>query len=183
MIIRDLRQKIVDTITDQFGLKTVKTHSGKFTPDSLKKIFAGKTPTVLIAALKVGSIKRIETDQVEATINFAAYIITTDRAAIKKDESALNIVEAFLSILPNNRWGLVGKDIGEPKSINSDNLYSNDTDAKGVAIWTISWQQTARLGVNLFDTETPFSELFGAFDEDDYGVADNYTLLATAEPE
>ena len=183
MIISDLRQKIVDTIKGEFGLKTVKTHSGKFTTDSLRKLIAGKTPTVLIAALRVGSVNRVDNDQVETSIYFAAYVITTDKKAINKDESALNIVEALLSILPNNRWGVVGQDIGVPKSINAENLYSNDTDAKGVAIWTLSWQQTARLGVDLFDTETPFSELFGAFDEDDYGIADNYTLLATAEPE
>ena len=146
MKLNDLRTAIVNEIKIRLpDLAVCKTHPGRFDLDDLGTI-STQTPAVLVACLGVSQVREIETEERDLALRFAAFILTKDGKDLSRDEAALNIIEALSVIIPGSQWGIDG--VQPAKKVAVENIGNTE----GVAIWAVAWEQTARIGVNIWNT-------------------------------
>lgn len=137
-----LRTAIVDELKTKLAsaVKTVEGHGGRFDAKELMRVSA-KAPAVFVAAMLLSEITRRHSETT-ATISWAVFVVAKDQPNnVTRDVVALTIAEAIGKIVPDNRWGLDGQCEGTPTSIRAQNMFSAEIDAKGVAMWGLSWQQ------------------------------------------
>ena len=172
----ELLNAIKDDLKARFNeLKTCEVHPGRFNLEELKRLSA-KTPALLISSLGTVKPENTGTEQSDSTKQLAAYFVTKNAPNMEADVACRNLVDALELYLEGQlpRWGL--SDIGEPKAIRSDNLYSSKVDKQGVMLWAVTWQQRIRMGESLFveDGTLPsklyvgFSPEIGLYHEQDY---------------
>lgn len=148
MKINSLLSAIKNQLETQFPeLKTCEVHDGRFDVKELQRV-ATKTPAMHVSILTVPKIIDEATEQVSSELNLVIYVITSDRAKLKKGEAARNLVESLLPLISHQRWGEVN--VGKAESITAQNLF-NSTANKGIALWAITWKQAITLGDDAFD--------------------------------
>lgn len=147
MVREKMRQAIADGAQ---GLAQVDTHGGRFDADELKR-WALKSPAVVVGALSVPEVM-LEGGQRVAKVEWGAFILVQDTPKLKRSEGALVMLEAVIAVIhPGQRWD--DADTKAPEQIKASNLYNGKgLDAKGVALWAVTWQQCH--DINAFDMAT-----------------------------
>jgi len=144
MTLNDVRGAIVNTLKADAVLKALKadvrTHRGRFTVEDLKTV-AALPMSVLVSCLAVKGAEAGD-GMVSCRCLWGAFPVTTDRPQAGRDASALVILTRLLEIIPTGLWGL---DISAPRHVEATNLYSGQLDARGVAIWAVTWEQSVDL--------------------------------------
>lgn len=151
-----VRTAIVNTIRTALGAtaKHVGAHSGRFDAGELARVSVN-APAVFISALAQSGINNSNGSS-SATVSWAAFVVTTNVPQVPRDVSALLVVDILKRVIPDNRWGLEEEAESLPKNIQAQNLFSADIDARGVAMWALSWQQDI---ADATDINTLFNEL------------------------
>ncbi|ASX25872.1 phage protein Gp37 [Candidatus Williamhamiltonella defendens] len=148
MKLKALRQAVIDQLKqDMPRLSAVDAHPGRFNLEELKRI-ATQLPAIRVAFMGCPQLKQIETREKEAVVRMAAFIMTGDRRGLPKDEAALALVEALLVLIPYQSWGIKG--VLGAANVKADNLFSGQVERQGVAMWAVTWEQSVRLGKNVW---------------------------------
>ncbi len=134
------------------ALKACEVHDGRFDLPELRRI-ATRTPAMFTACLGVDQVANPGTEQADATLLLAIYIVTANAAGLSRGAAARALSEAVLQLVQGERWG---GGTGEAAELRAENLYSGDIDKTGVALWGISWQQVLRIGTSVWDTTGVF---------------------------
>lgn len=139
MSVLDVRQAIVDTLATTLGPNvSVQTHRGRF--DNVQEIqrFAVKAPTVLVSVLRVQRAQDIGGEAM-IPVSWGIYIITKDLPKLPRDQGAVGLVETILMLAPDNDWG--GQSVGAVDNLDARNMYSQQVDGLGIALWGIGFEQ------------------------------------------
>jgi hypothetical protein len=143
-----LRTAIVSSIeVNVSAFNQVEEHGGSFNKQELQRC-ATKAPACFVAVLG-GPVTR---DSTQAVIqaNVGAFIVTRGSSGTKRDAAVLSLVESVVGLAVENKWAYAHAKA--PTDIRVDNLYSGDIDAKGVALWSVSWSQQA--DVDIYDVDS-----------------------------
>lgn len=133
-------------------LAACEVHDGRFDAGELARISA-RTPACFTACLAVSQVQDPGTEQVDAVLDLAVFVVTRSNPGLDRGRAARNIVSGLLETIPHNFWGLDALGSPETGSIKAQNLYSGRLDKRGAALWAVSWKQTVRLGESIFDDE------------------------------
>ncbi|RXJ70790.1 hypothetical protein CS022_22475 [Veronia nyctiphanis] len=167
-----LRHAIIDTIKEALPeLSAVDAHPGRFNLDELRRI-ATKLPAVRVAIMAFSKVVPIQTGERQLTVKLAAFVMTSDRRKLPKDESALAIVEALLTLIPGHRWTLSA--VSGATDAKAENLFSGRVDKQGVAMWAITWQQVITVGEDIWQGGVLPSEVYVCNDPNHFGEEDHY---------
>lgn len=126
-------------------VQTVERHIGKFdTPADVKRWIANRDGGVRIAAVRVPQYETVG-GRLIGTVNFTAYVFTTDQFSYQKDTRAEVIAGRIAGLLL--RKGALPTAYARAEAVRGDNLYSAQIDELGLAIWSVSWTQQWYLDV------------------------------------
>lgn len=175
MIFKDLRQAIIDKISLEIpDLQAVDPHPGQFNLNELKRITT-LLPAVRVAVLNTQTISLVGNGEKDIPLQLAAYVITEDGTS-PKDESAMEYVESLLELIPGQRWGISG--VTDAKNIQAQNMFTTDADIYGVAMWSVTWEQSIRTGTDINLGGTTPSEVYLCGDSDNFGNEPAYDRVA-----
>jgi len=118
----------------------VASHPGRFTEAELERLIL-KQRAVRVGIEQVAELQTQGPGQVRAQILFAAFVVCGDSLAAPRHQAALALTDTLLAALPYQRWGVSYLTAVLPASLRADNLYSGEINARGVALWALSWQQ------------------------------------------
>ena len=118
----------------------VAEHPGRFTEAELGQIVLKKR-AVRLAIEAVPQVTVPGPGGIQAQLLISAFVICGDSAAGQRHQVALDLVQELLVNIPHERWGTNYLRPALPVSLSVDNLYSGEIDAKGIALWTVAWQQ------------------------------------------
>ncbi|WP_092791034.1 hypothetical protein [Rheinheimera pacifica] len=128
-------------------VQTVERHIGKFdTPADVKRWIANRDGGIRIAALRVPKYESIG-NRIVGTVNFVAYVFTTDQFGYQKDSRAEVIAGKLAGFLL--RRNALPSAYSRADAVRGDNLYSDKVDELGLAVWSVSWTQQWYLDVEL----------------------------------
>ncbi len=147
MILVDLRAAIVAAIHARLPKLDCQSHPGRFDLAEIKRI-AAKAPAVRVALLGLPSADAAGSGERDQEVRCAAFVLTTDKPPLPRDEAAINLVEALLLFVPGQRWGKPGVHAVGEGQVKAENLYSSGLDGKGLALWAVTWSQKVRMGEN-----------------------------------
>ena len=137
-------------------------HGGRFDLKELNRI-AARTPSIYIACLGSKALKDVATGESDLTLTLAAFVVTADKQGLPRLEGVINLAEAVLLHVTNNRFGLKGLSAGTNASY--QNLYNGAIDKHGVALCSVTWEQTIRVGEDAFaSTDQVFKDLYWGLD-------------------
>lgn len=186
-----LRQAVIDAIKAALPAFDVKGHLGRFAPADLSK-FLTTAPAVRVAILGLGdgSLVQDEGDAAswEGTARLAVYVVTKDVGArLTRDEAATVAVETIVLLAAGARWALPFTRPAGPADGN--NLFSDETLQRGVALWGVNIPQPVRLSAAEGDPVGPMEAMFvgtapeiGAAHEADYvGPIDGVTVTVIGD--
>ncbi|WP_303845280.1 hypothetical protein [Aeromonas sobria] len=128
-------QRQIDRVT------TVERHIGQFNKaEHIKRWMSRKNGGVRVTALRVVSMAN-QGSSLVGTVEFAAFVFCLDLAAYAKDQRA-EVVASRLAkaLMLKGNWAGTGA-AKAPEAVRMDNLYSNDIDELGLAIWSVTWRQ------------------------------------------
>lgn len=138
-IVDYLKPELEGTDKQLDRVQTVERHIGKFdTPTDIKRWIANRDGGVRIAALRVPQYESIG-NRIIGTVNFVAYVFTTDQFGYQKDERAEVIAGKLAGLLL--RRGAMPTAYSKAEAVRGDNLYSAQVDDLGLAVWSVSWTQ------------------------------------------
>ncbi len=148
MHLNQYRQAVLTTLQQAFPhLNDVAYYQGALDNQALKRIVT-RLPTLKLALLGVTSIKPLETQECEASLHMAAFIITNDLRRLEREHAALALVESLTVLLNQQQWNYP---YARPAhQIKAENLFNGEVDKQGIALWVVSWQQTLRLGDSIW---------------------------------
>lgn len=129
-------------------LRRCEVHGGRFDLAELKRV-ATQTPAVFVSLLGTPLVANAGTTEQDIELNIAIYVVTSDKVQLPRSVSIINLTQAIMMLIDMNQWQLTGKR-GCPKDMSSQNLYSGDIDKNGIAMWAISFNQTVRLGTDIW---------------------------------
>ena len=137
-------------------------HGGRFDLKELNRI-AARTPSIYIACLGSKALKDVATGESDLTLTLAAFVVTDDKQGLPRLEGVINLTEAVMLHVTNNRFGLKGLGAGTDASY--QNLYNGSIDKHGVAMNSVTWQQTLRIADDEFaDSGQVFKDLYWGLD-------------------
>lgn len=134
-----LKTKLEGGLNDIDKVQVVERHIGRFDKEEdLKRWMSNRDGGVRVAALRVSNYDNIG-GRVIGTVQFAAYIFTADQWGYSKDTRA----EVIAGKLVKAMFGRTAPSTayGKAQSFIANNMYSGSIDKKGIAIWTVTWQQ------------------------------------------
>lgn len=140
-IVADLRTRFPE-------LKTCEVHDGFLDSAELARI-GTRTPAMFVSCLGIGSVENPGTEQTDAAVDLAIYVVTKSVPQLPRGTAARNLLDALLTYVPGARWGLTG--IGGVSDVAAENHYSGSVDDSGVALWSVTWRQINRLGTDIWD--------------------------------
>lgn len=140
------------------GVRECAPHEGRFSLKELKRI-AAQAPALYVACLGVPETEDPGTEQTEAQVDLALYVVTRTRPGTERGALARELVEWLLVYLPRARWGLTG--VGPAEKLKAENLYSGEIDDNGLALWVITWRQGLVLGESVWDEDgEPITDVY-----------------------
>jgi phage gp37-like protein len=138
MKIIDMRDAIVDTVRDKVGdAVQVFKHGGTFDLAQINR-YAAKAPAVVVSLLAMRDYSIEGTERV-ADLRWIMMVITKSRPNEERDEKLLAILEILLHLIGDQRWGIDG--VHRTTNINGANMFTAKVDAKGLALWSLTWDQ------------------------------------------
>ncbi|MCP3943462.1 MAG: hypothetical protein GY710_18550 [Desulfobacteraceae bacterium] len=182
MILNDLLNAVCADFKVVFpDLKECKPHGGRFDKKELKRI-SGKAPAIYVAPIATGKAVATGTGEQDLPVSMAAFVATIDQRKLPRAVSALNLVEGLIARINDQVWGI--PDLVHPAGPGAaKNLYSGEIDRIGIALWVVSWQQTVRLGEDIWKTDFPMpTKLYIGFAPDiGEGHEDDYQLIGESK--
>jgi hypothetical protein len=162
------------------GLETCELHGGPIDLAELERIEV-IAPAIYISLLGNPNLDNPNTGERDVELGLAAYVVTMDSDEQPRFEAAINLVESLLIHIPDNQWGQEGTFGAE--QVTAGNFYSGAIDGYGVALWSVTWKQTIRLGESVWDAEGTFpTQLYlGLVSDVGSGHEDDYSLVAGGE--
>lgn len=118
----------------------VASHPGRFTEGELERLIL-KTRAVRVGLEQITDLQTQGTGQIRAQLVLSAYVVCGDSPAAPRHLAALGLVDTLLAGIPYQRWATPWLTPALPGSLRADNLYSGEINAKGIALWALSWQQ------------------------------------------
>lgn len=141
-VVAYLKPSLVGAGVAQVNL--IERHIGRFNEVSeVNRYLSGKTGGIRVCALRVTNIQQ-QAGGVVGTVDFAAYIMTTDHFGYSRDTRAEVITGLVTRLLCRRTAGKEMQAESAPKEIRADNLYSGNIDDLGVCIWCVTWSQQYR---------------------------------------
>ena len=133
-------QLVVDDLAAQVYVPTARVHPGIFDAEEMARTVV-QAPALLLACAGLVPGEDVEGGAYEYTAALALYLPVRDEPGRARTETVLDdLVAPLLGYLP-------GLELPEPWSGPAGwpvarNLYSATIDARGVALWSIEWDQT-----------------------------------------
>jgi len=154
-----LRAAVITGIETALPGFHVEGHLGRFSAADLST-FITRAPAVRVAVLGIqdAAATGAEGEQIDCIARLGVYVVTKDVGArLTRDEAAAAAVERIALLATGNRWGL---DFTRPAAApNAQNLFSDETLKRGVAMWAIDLPQSVRLALPADDSEIPVGPL------------------------
>lgn len=124
---------------------SVESHPGRFSDGDLRKTLTD-APCARVAIDSVGGLATAGPGKWTAQVGFRIYVFARDGETDARDALALEFVEMTLQQIAATNWGDATRFRNVlPDTAGAINLFSDATDAAGVALWEISWQQNCVL--------------------------------------
>lgn len=170
----ELRAAIIAKVKAALPSFDVEGHFGRFSASELTK-FLTAAPAIRIAILGLSeSADGVEEEDLETVARVGIYIVTRDGALkASRDAAVCAAAEKIVMLAKGQRWGLSFARAARPAT--AQNLYSEDTLSKGVALWAIDIAQPVILSLPEGDPADPLTDLYiglapniGADHVDDY---------------
>lgn len=139
----DMRDAIVSTLKADARLSGVNVydHGGEFTEDDLTR-YSKQAPALIVALL--GGMPEFIGGAIETEAAWCIIAITRDAPAMKRDRSAIALVDATLrSIMPPFYENTAAA--GRLRDFRARNLFGPKIDALGVSLWSIVATQRIEL--------------------------------------
>lgn len=164
--------KVNTELTDQ--IEECKPLAGLLETTDISAIHS-KTPAVFISVVGSGESTLLETSEVDAKMLVVAYILVVKSNSIEREQITNSIVSRLLGCVAGDRWGL---DYAYPamsvescdmhglaKGFKPDvsswrygvsvlsraaDLYGGSDPISNMAIWAVTWEQTLRLGEDIY---------------------------------
>lgn len=157
MSLVSLRAAIEDRLQAAIPQAHASTHRGPFTLADVKRI-ATRSPALVVACLGMPRASREGVFTVcEAA--WGVFVITTDKAGIKRDDLSMTLAESVTALVSTERWG--GHAMKAASDISSANLYSVALDKEGVALWSVRWRQAVEISMGAHAELHDFKTLAG----------------------
>ena len=138
IITENLRENLSDDVD-------VSDHPGRFTDEELGKTIR-KRKSVRVAIEDIPSLMVDGSGRKSAEVKYIVFVICSDTKGADRHKEAVNLIEELTGIITYQRWSKpeVFRAV-EPGNITVENLYSGEiSNGKGIAWWSISWQQAIR---------------------------------------
>ena len=122
--------------------KRIDHHGVSLNAAELKRI-STRAPALLLATNGFPDISTTGRRDIKVTTRYTAFILTSDNQA--EDRAAQAEDRAFnlaANILRRQKWNIDGGESIDPDTITSTNLTNRETDQAGIAVWSVTWQQT-----------------------------------------
>jgi len=131
-----LKTALADLVDD------VETHPGRFTQDEIRQI-ARAPRAVRVAVEDILSTKITPMgNKAQHNLQLFAVVICSDQTGPDRAQSAITIVEKLISVITRNRWNSEAYQAVLDSSISAQNIYSDETERSGIAMWAVTWNQT-----------------------------------------
>lgn len=126
-------------------VEVVERHIGRFnTDEEIKRWMGSRDGGVRISALKVTGYEKVA-GQLIGNVTMAAWVFAADKFGYDRDERAEVVVGKLVLAMMASKAPPTA--YGKANSFRSDNLYSSKIDNKGVALWSVAWEQQWQLNV------------------------------------
>lgn len=145
MSITATRTAYAEALAESLTDTTIKVHGGQFSADELRR-WGVQAPAVLVAALGIAAIERIG-GRPRADVEWVAAVMVKSTPDRDRDEAALELTERVVSTIART----APNDTDRATQISARNGYSRELDAKGVAMWVVSWRARQDLSLELPD--------------------------------
>lgn len=143
MNINSLLDKINLNLRNAFpSLAMAAKCSGTFGIEELKK-FSILTPAMFTTCLGAEISDPYHDSIRDAELGFRIYVVTKSSRALDRDETARDLVEGLLLLIPKTRWDMAGT--GNARETKAENLNISDFTGTGISLWSVSWKQKIRL--------------------------------------
>lgn len=149
MLLLGLRKAAADRIGTWFPGADAGTAAGRMTEAEIKRM-AVRTPAIRVAVLGLPSGEDAGNGEVDRMVAFTAYVLTTDKPKLPRDDAALAMVENLMLRLPGQRWDSPDAYPVRAHAVTAENLYSATLGNVGVTLWAVVWRQQVRMGENAY---------------------------------
>ncbi len=136
--------KVVEVLKEKLGetVRTVAKHPGRFGGDG-KEFWSLATPGVLVACIGAPATEPGYEPAV-ATLSLVAFCVARiGKGTSDQDEYAMDLAATVAAIVSTERWD--GEGYGTAASVAWRNEFSERLADKGVAMWSVAWQQQIEL--------------------------------------
>lgn len=152
MSLLELRQNISDSLSGSIDvLRGAYTYGGDFDAREIIRV-AVQSPCIVTACLGVGSAT-IQGSTTVANAQWGVFVVCRGTSQEPRDVQSLALVEVILSKVYANDWK--ARAVGGAKNVKAQNLFSDDIDKKGTAMWAVLWDQSVDLVSDVSEL-TPF---------------------------
>jgi hypothetical protein len=164
---------VVAALTERYtGLKTCRTHPGKFALDDLGSS-AFRCPAALAALWEVTGIHENAAGDTELRAKISLAVVTAEARGMPREEAAVHLVTDISRWLPRQRFSTLA--LCDAEDITARNLYSGSARGRAVTLWHILFAQDIVLPADVADEYPPPTTLYvglapdiGTGHEDDY---------------
>jgi len=163
MSLATMQLAIADSLAGVEGVKACAVHAGRFELAQLRR-YTAKSPCVLMACLG-GDLDRVGGGGVTLSAQWAAFIIAQDAAGAARKDTALAVVELVALAVVDNAWA--DYSASGPRNLKVQNLYTDSADARGVALWAVTWDQACLLDAGDAPSYEPLHLIDVTYDVDD----------------
>ena len=134
---------ISDPLT-ALGVRDIATSPGRFDASEIDRR-SFKSPALRVAFLGAGRSKPMADATRKYDATWGVFILTDGRG---RETEGLDLMAAVAVQIEANQFAAEAP-VGLPENIRLDPLYSASVDDKGIALFSVSWTQTIRLGVSV----------------------------------
>jgi hypothetical protein len=125
-------------------LATCRGIAGRLNLDALKlKGYAA--PAVLVSRLRLVQGQVYSGGLTSYTLSMAAFVVTRDELAQRRDLAEGVITQALLTLVPSHTWGL-GAHLGGADQVAAEPLITLESEKAGVALAAITWAHQVGFG-------------------------------------
>lgn len=154
------REAVIEAIATAFpALQEVKSHGGTFTEAQLKR-YSDKSPCVRVAILGVHKNQLVSTGEMRGPIRMAAYVIAQDISGkVQSFDVAMALAEQVAGFIQGNAFGY--ERAGMANITEVQNLFSLESEKRGITIVAAAWQADVRIGVDTYALDAGDDDLLG----------------------
>ncbi len=172
----DLRDKVVADLQELFPVfaRNVKGHDGRIDAEAIKS-WIRTSPAIRVAVLGARRIVSAGNGQVDIGWIIGVYAVESDAAA------AAGITTAVIIDADGNQREL--ENVFAPEDLRCDNLHAAALERAGVTIWSATWTQQIRSGIDdlVEDGVVPSAVYVSRSPEIGADHKDDYRDVATGE--